>query len=372
MPKRDYYEILGVQKTAAADEIKKAYRELALKYHPDRNKGKESEEKFKELTEAYAVLSDAEKRAVYDRMGHAGFDQRYSSEDIFRGTDFSDFEDILSQFGFGGFGNFGFGGGGRQRRAQGGDIEIPVEVSLEEAARGRKVRIEYDRVDACKKCGGTGAEKGSGFQTCKKCGGRGQVVQTQRLGPMSFRVVNTCDECYGEGKTVEKYCKACDGEGSAHAKNSLEFNIPAGIEDGMSVRLSDQGHYAQGGYGDVFAHVHVLPHEVFARRGGDLYVDRHINFAQAAMGAKVEVPTIDGKGARLDVPAGTQGGTVFRLYGLGMRSVHGNGIGDEMVKVVVDVPKKLTLKQKELLEMFFEEEEGKGGGKGKDRLFGVL
>ncbi len=365
MSKRDYYEVLGIPKGASKDQIKKAYRELALKYHPDRNPDKGAEEKFKEISEAYAVLSDEGKRQQYDQFGHAGFDQRYSQEDIFRNADFSDFSDLFSQFGFGDDIFSAFFGGSRRRRGEyGSDLRAQVEISLEEAAKGAEREIRVRKDELCPKCRGNGAEPGSGFKTCQKCGGRGQVVRTSRMGPMMFRSAAPCDACGGQGKVVEKKCRACEGAGTVAGEEKLSVHIPAGIQDGMQIRLEGEGEEARDGNGDLYVYVRVGPHKIFQRQKNDLYLEIPISFSQAALGAKIDVPTIDGKSAKLEIPSGTQSHTLFRLHGEGMPDVHGGRRGDQLVRVIVQVPKKLSQKQKEMLAQFDEE-----GGK---RNFGFF
>ena len=365
MAKRDYYEILGVKKNADKGEIKKSYRELALKYHPDRNSSKEAEEKFKGISEAYAVLSDESKRAQYDQYGEEGFSREYSREDIFRNADFSDFADLFSQFGFGedyfsrGFG--GMGSSGRRRgRSRGRDLKASLEITLEESAVGVKKEIHIRKNAICKKCSGSGAEAGSGFKICQKCGGRGQTVETRRLGPMVFRSASTCPACNGEGRRIEKECRECAGSGVGMKEEKLSIEIPKGIHDGMQIRLEDQGEESQHGNGDLYVHVRVLPHKVFERHDDDLYAEVKISFAQATIGGKINVPTIDGKGAGLEIPPGTQSHTIFRLHGEGMPDVRGGGKGDELVRAIIETPKRISQKQKELIRQF-EEEGGKKG-----------
>lgn len=351
MAKRDYYEVLGVARNAAKDQIKKAYRELALKYHPDRNKDKGAEEKFKEISEAYAVLSNDEKREQYNQMGHAGFEGSFSPEDIFKNADFSDFSDLFRQFGFGAdpFSPFS-GREARGRERYGSDLETEVQITLEEAASGTKRELNVERQELCERCSGNGAEPGHGFRTCQKCMGRGQVVQTRRLGPMAFRAVTTCSSCRGEGKTMEKACSKCSGSGSVPKKEKIAIEIPPGIDDGMRVRIEGQGEQMRGGSGDLYVYVHVLPHKIFERRNDDLYLEVPISFSQAALGAKISVPTIDGKSAKLEIPSGTESHTTFRLHGEGMADVRRGRRGDELVRVIVQIPKKLSQKQKELIE----------------------
>ncbi len=375
--KRDYYEILGVPKGASADQIKQAYRRLALQHHPDRNKAPESTEKFKEISEAYAVLSDEKKRAQYDQYGHAGFDQMYSQEDIFRSADFSDFEDVFRSFGidpFGGFGGgmfgdiFGFRSGrggqrGGRMREYGADLETSVEITLEEAAKGLKKDISYHRSKACSRCSGSGSEPGSSRSTCPACNGRGQVQQTRRAGPMAFYTVTTCGRCRGEGTTVEKPCRSCGGSGKASSNEHIKVGIPPGVQSGMRLHLDGLGEYGRDGPGDLFVRVYVRQHERFERRDDDLWMDAPISFARAAMGGEIDVPTLTGS-AKLHIPLGTESHTVFRLKGEGMPRLGRGGKGDEMVRVLIDVPKKLSGKQKELLRQFDEE------GKKKEGLFG--
>lgn len=375
--KRDYYEVLGVAKAANKEQIKDAYRKLALKYHPDRNPGdKASEEKFKELSEAYAVLSDDGKRSQYDQYGHAGFDQRYSQEDIFRGADFSDFEDMVKGFGFGGgggspfgdmFGSMfggGFGQGGR-RGEYGADLQTRVEITLEEAAKGVKKEISYHHSKACNKCSGSGSEPGSRRTTCSTCHGRGQVQQARRAGPMAFYTVTTCNKCRGEGQMVEKPCKNCNGSGKMSGNEHINVDIPAGIENGMRMRLENLGEFGKDGSGDLYVDVYVKKHQTFEREGENIWINKEITFPEAALGGEVEVPTLFGK-AKLNVPVGTASHTVFRLKGEGMPKLRRGGKGDEMVRVIVSIPKKLTKKQKELLAEFEKEGEKKSG------IFGVF
>ena len=370
--KKDYYEVLGVQKNAGSDDIKKAYRKLAFEHHPDRNKTPGAEAKFKEISEAYAVLSDDKKKAQYDQYGHAGFDQMYSQEDIFRNADFSSFQDMF-EFGgdpFGGmFGSmFGGGnrrrGGGRRRQEFGANLETSVEITLEEAAKGVKKEINYSRSKACARCSGSGSEPGSSKKTCSSCQGSGQVQQTRRMGPMSFYTVTTCGKCRGEGSMVEKPCNGCGGSGKASSHEHISVNIPAGIHSGMSLRLDDLGEYGRDGPGELFVKVYVKDHDRFERKDDDLYIEVPISFSKAAIGGAIEVPTLFGK-ANLDVPPGTHSHTIFRLNGEGMQRIGRNGKGDELVRIIIDVPKKLTKKQKELLAQFDEENK-------KEKLFGVL
>lgn len=361
--KRDYYEILGVPKGASQDEIKSAYRKLALKYHPDRNKEAGAEEKFKELSEAYAVLSDEKKKATYDQYGHSGFDQMYSQEDIFRGANFSDFEDMFggeSPFGemFGSM--FGSMFSGRGRRGQvGADLQTEITITLEEAAKGIKKDLTYNHTKACAKCSGSGSESASGRKTCSMCKGRGQVQQARRAGPMHFYQTISCPTCRGEGSTVEKPCKECSGVGKISQKEHVKVNIPAGISDGMRMRLEGLGEFGRDGTGDLYVFINVKEHQKFKRDDDDIYIEMPISFVQATLGEDIEVPTLWGK-AKLQIPAGTATHTVFRLRGEGMPVLNRNSKGDQLVRVIVEVPKKLTGRQKELLKEFEKEGEKKG------------
>jgi molecular chaperone DnaJ len=370
--KRDYYEVLGVPKTAGADQIKQAYRKLALEFHPDRNKSPQATEKFKEISEAYAVLSDQNKRAQYDQYGHAGFDQMYSREDIFRSADFSDFEDVFESFGFSGgpfgsifgsaFSGSGFGGrrGGGRRREYGSDLQADISITLEEAAKGAKKEIDYYHSKACKKCQGSGAESGSSRKTCQSCGGRGQVQQARRMGPMQFYTVTTCPKCHGEGSNLEKPCRVCNGSGNTREHEHINVNIPPGIQSGMRLRLEDLGEFGRDGPGDLYVQVIVKKHERFERKDDDLWIDVPISFSNAALGGDIMIRTLFGED-KLHIPAGTQSHTVFRMRGEGMPKIGKNGKGDMMVRVILDVPKKLTGKQKEILQQFDNEGEKKGG-----------
>ncbi len=360
--KRDYYEILGVPKNASKDDIKKAYRKLAFELHPDRNKSADAGAKFKEMSEAYAVLSDENKRSQYDQYGHAGFDRMYTNEDIFRGADFSDFgdlEDILRNFGFGSRSPFGsgfgsFSGRGGRRREFGADLEAESSITLEEAASGVKQEVEMYRTKECGRCEGGGAEPGSRASTCDQCRGNGQVQQGRRMGGMSFFTVTTCPKCRGEGSVISNPCRGCGGSGRVREKEHIKITIPAGIESGMRIRLEGLGEYGRDGQGDLYVLVRVKPHKFFERKGDELWLDAPVQFGMAALGGKMDVPTLAGH-VKLSIPAGTQPGTVFRLKGEGMLDMRNGKKGDEMVRVTVDVPKKLTQKQKELLEQFAKE-----------------
>jgi molecular chaperone DnaJ len=360
--KRDYYEILGVPRNATAEQLKDAYRTLALKYHPDRNKEPGAEDKFKELSEAYAVLSDEQKRATYDQYGHSGFDSRYSQEEIFRNVNF---EDLFREFGFS-FGGMGggspfeemffspFGGmSGRNRGPRrGADLRYDVELTLEEAAKGKNQEINYTRNRECSHCKGSGAEPGTKVTECKKCGGAGQVRSSRRMGPFgSFTSVTTCPTCGGRGERPEKNCGECNGAGAVRAKEKISVEIPAGVGDGSRLRVQNMGERGPGGAGDLYIFINVAHHDIFTRDGDDVYMETPITIAQAALGAEIEVPTLTSK-AKLKIPAGTQTHTLFRMKGEGMPHSRGHGKGDQIVRVIVRTPTHLTDRQKKALEEF--------------------
>ena len=350
--KRDYYEVLGVNKGASDDEIKKAYRQAAKKYHPDLHPGdKEAEEKFKEVNEAYEVLSDKEKKARYDQFGHAGGDPNYGAGGA--GSPFGqdiDFGDIFSSF-FGGFGGRRSANPNAPRR--GSDIETQLYISFEEAAKGCKKTVQYQAVSTCKDCNGTGAQKGTSPKTCSACGGRGQVTINQRT---PFGVVQTsrpCDACRGRGKIIETPCRTCNGRGQVRRKKTVEVNIPAGINDDQVLNVAGHGNSGTNGgpAGDLHVYIGIRPHPIFERRGDDVWCDLPITFTQAALGATVTVPTLDGK-ASYDIHEGTQPGDVFKLKGKGIQHLGSKGRGDQYVKVVIEVPKNLNSKQKQLIREF--------------------
>ena len=347
--KRDYYEILGVAKTASVEEIKKAYRQLALKHHPDRvpaDQKKEAEEKFKELSEAYAVLSDEKKRSVYDQYGHTGFDQRYSTEDVFRGADFSS---VFQDLGFGGsvfedlFGGlFGGGGmGGGRRGGRGADLEMALELSFEEAARGLTKTVTVPRHEVCTECRGEGGER----TQCATCRGSGQIRQSA-----GFMVIaRPCHTCGGQGSTIKKACTRCRGQGRLSVERKIEVTVPSGIESGMRLRLSGEGEGGTRGRGDLYVHLKVKPHPLFQREGPHLILDYPVSIAQTALGAEVDVPTMNGR-VSMKIPSGTQSGTVFRVRGKGLPDVHERGHGDLLVRVVVETPTHLNATQRRAFE----------------------
>ena len=363
MPKRDYYEILGVARSATAEQIKDAYRTLALKYHPDRNKAPDAEEKFKEISEAYAVLSDDEKRQQYDTLGHAGFDQRYTPEDIFRGADFeSIFRDL--GFGFGGFGDLfrtifggGFGGGGfGERINRGQDLVYDLEITLEEAARGTEKEILVPRTEKCEVCGGSGASPGTSPRTCPKCDGSGKVRNMRRSSFAMYVQVTPCSTCRGKGTIIDSPCEKCHGTGLVKKRRKISVKIPVGIDEGYQLRLRGEGEAAPNGgeAGDLYVLVHIAQHELFMREGDDLWYVLMIGYPQAALGAEVSVPTLDGP-TTVKIKPGTQAGETIRLKGKGMPRFRGYGRGDLLVRVGISVPEKLTAKQRALLEQLAEE-----------------
>lgn len=358
---RDYYEILGVPKGASADEIKKAYRKLVMQTHPDRvpeEKKKEAEEKFKEVSEAYAVLSDEQKRKLYDQYGHAGIDSRYSTEDIFRGANFNDiFRDMGFGSGSGGgaesiFGDFfsdlGFdifgGRGSSSRGGRGKDIHYEIEVTLEDAARGVEKTITFPRAQNCTRCGGQGAEPGSKKVTCSGCGGQGQVAS----GMGFFTISQPCVRCRGTGQMIEKPCTQCRGQGQVKTNKKVSVKIPAGVDTGSIVRLRNEGNSGATAAGDLFLHVVVARHPVFERRGSNLKCKVNVPMVKACVGGEIEVPTLTGK-AQMKIPAGTQSGSVFRLKGKGVVDYRTKRQGDEFVEVEITIPKNLSVKEKTLL-----------------------
>lgn len=353
--KRDYYEVLGVSKESSKDQIKDAYRKLALQYHPDRNKSPEAEEKFKEISEAYAVLSDDEKRRQYDMLGHAGFDQRYTTEDIFRGADFdSVFRDLGFGFDLGDILGSLFGGRGgftEERVRRGRDLGYDLEISLEEAARGAEKEVEIPRVEKCDVCGGSGASPGTSPRTCPTCGGTGQVQDAQRNRFSVFVRVTPCPTCKGKGVIIDSPCRNCRGTGRVRRERTISVKIPPGVDEGTQIRLQGEGEASlnNGPTGDLYIVVHMLPNRNFERDGDDLIHRLVIGFPQAALGAEVEVPTLEGN-ASIRVPSGTQSGDTVRLRGKGMPRLRGYGRGDLLVRVYLTVPEKLTQRQRELLE----------------------
>ncbi|MBW2976335.1 molecular chaperone DnaJ [Candidatus Woesearchaeota archaeon] len=362
MPK-DYYKVLGVDKNATKEEVKKAYKRLAKKYHPDLNKGEDAAEKFKEINEAAAVLADDEKRSQYDKFG--------TTADQFRGFEGFDFSDFMSDVGGFGFDfdsifeSFFRGGpfGSRRRRGprRGADLRYDLEITLEEAAAGTTKHVIIPRLEQCTKCHGSGAESESDIVNCPECNGSGIQKRTQRTPFGIFSTTATCGKCRGEGRYIKNECAVCDGTGVVKKTRKLEIKIPAGAEEGTNLRVHGEGEAGEKGAetGDLYVIIHVKEHETFERHGNDIYVKVKIPFSIAALGGEIEVPTLEGK-AKLKIPAGTQNNTIFRMKGKGIPYLHDHGKGNENVEVIVEVPERLSKKQKELLKEFEKESRKKG------------
>ena len=377
MAKRDYYEVLGVQKSASADEIKKAYRKLAVKYHPDKNPGnKEAEEKFKEAAEAYSVLSDADKKAKYDQFGHAGVDG--AGPDFSGG--FGNLNDILNDLfggafggGFGGFGGFGGGFGGGQRRERvyrGRDIRVRVKLTLEEIARGVEKEISVEKNVPCPDCGGRGARNSSDIKTCPACNGTGQVQRVVNSFLGQTVTYSTCQQCGGEGKIISNPCHTCNGTGLVRQRESIKVKIPAGVEAGMQMTVQGEGHAAKnnGINGDLLVVIEEQEHPDFRREGSNLLYTKVISVVDAMLGCEVEIPCLDGK-QKIRVEPGTQSGTVTRLRGKGLPSVNSYGTGDLYVKIAVWIPKKLTKEERALFESIRQNESLKPNPTKDDKSF---
>jgi len=356
--KRDYYEVLGVQKNATDAEIKKAYRKLAKENHPDLNPGNaEAEARFKEANEAYEILSDSDKRSRYDQFGFAGVDPNYGAGaggyGGFDGSfDFGDLGDIFGSF-FGG----GFGGGTRTRNGpqRGESLRMSVTVTFEEAAFGCEKDVQIERVEPCDKCSGSGAAPGTSPETCTNCGGSGQVQQRRQTPMGVFATTGPCPVCGGKGKIIKTPCEHCGGKGMVRKRKTVKVNIPAGIDNGQIISLRGQGNAGKNGgpAGDLQIVVNVRPHELFRRDGSDVFCDAPITFTQACLGGEMEIPTIDGK-VKYEIPEGTQTGTTFRLRGKGIPNVNGRGRGDQYVTVYIETPRNLNREQKEALKKFSE------------------
>lgn len=350
--KRDYYEVLGVSKGASEGDLKKAYRKLAKDCHPDLHPGdKTAEARFKELNEAYEVLSDPEKKAKYDQFGHAGVDPNFGGGAGFGGFDMGD---IFSSF-FGGFGGFGGGEtrGARNGPIKGGNVRTSVTITLEEAAFGAKKEVTIHHLENCDSCKATGCAEGTTAEICPNCHGSGSVRVQQRTMFGSMSTTTVCPNCRGEGKIIHQPCKSCGGAGAVRRQKKISVNIPAGIDDGQAISLRGQGDVGKNGgpAGDLIIGIQVRPHPVLRREGTSIYMDRKISFLQAALGAEIEIPTLDGK-VKYTIPAGTQTGTTFRLREKGVPQLNGRGRGDQLVTVKVEVPQNLTQPQREALHHF--------------------
>lgn len=365
MSKRDYYEVLGLGKDAGEREIKKAYKRLAMKYHPDRTKGdKDSEDKFKEVKEAYEVLSDAQKKAAYDQFGHAGVDPNRGGHG--GAQDFGDiFGDVFGDI----FGGGGRRGGGAQRPQRGADLRYNMELTLEEAVKGISKEIKIPALVHCEQCNGSGAKPGTKPTTCGTCHGQGQVQMRQGF----FAVQQACPTCRGKGKIIKDPCSKCHGEGRYEKTKTLSVKIPAGVDTGDRIRLSGEGEAGDSGAqaGDLYVQVHVKEHDIFVRDGSNLYCEVPIGFVEAALGGEIEVPTLDGR-VKLKIPEETQTGRMFRMRGKGVKSVRGGAVGDLVCKVYVETPIKLSDKQKSLLKEFNETMQGSKGNKHKPKEEGFF
>ncbi len=350
MAKRDYYEVLGVNKSATPDQIKSAYRKLAIKHHPDKNKGdKASEEKFKEASEAYHVLSNSERKQSYDNFGHSAFENGGGGRGGFGNFDFSSsFSDIFEDF----FGE-GFGGGGRRSRRsnnRGSDLRYDLSISLEEAYKGKKQDIKFSTSEKCNICSGSGSKPGHETGSCSMCGGHGQVRSSQGF----FTVQQTCPQCSGSGEEITNPCKSCNGQGKKQTSKRLSVTIPKGVDDGTRIRLADKGEAGSrgGNNGDLYLFINVYSHDLFKRSEENLFFECPISIADAALGTDIKIPTIDGGKAKIKIPSGTQSGKQFRLKEKGMPHMRGGGYGDLYVQVNTEVPISLNKEQKELLEKF--------------------
>ena len=355
--KRDYYEVLGVSKSSSPDEIKKQYRKLALKFHPDRNKSSEAAEHFKEISEAYAVLSDPSKRQVYDQHGHAGVDGRYSSEDIFQGAR-GNFSDIFGSGG-GGFESifesiFGGRGGGFARQ-RGSDILYETSVTLEDVLNGKNMDITLQKQVQCDTCDGTGCKPGTQKKICNTCNGQGQVKQTRNMGFASFVTATPCSSCRGQGHVIETPCTICKGQGKKNGTKNVTFGIPPGIDSGDYTVPGEGNEVPDGENGDLIVRIRVQPHSNFKRDGKDIFYDQDVSMIDATLGCKLVVPTLEGT-EKIKVDAGSQPNTIIKLKGKGVPYINSRGRGDQYVRIVVNIPKNINKHQKKLLEEFQNED----------------
>lgn len=350
--KRDYYEVLGVSKSSSADEIKKQYRKLALKFHPDRNQSADAGEHFKEISEAYGVLSDPEKRKVYDQYGHSGVDGKYSTEDIFQGAR-GDFSDMFGRGGFDSifesiFGRGGFGGSQQQR---GSDLLFETSVTLEDVLHGKKMEIDVQKEIKCPACDGSGCKPGTKKKTCSSCSGQGQVRKTRSMGFASFVTVEPCSSCRGSGSIIDTPCSECKGTTRKRGVKKVSFDIPSGIDSG-DYTIPNEGNEIPGGInGDLIVRIRVQPHAMFKRDGMDIFYDQDVSMVDAALGKDIVVPTLDGS-EKIKVESGSQPNTIIKLKGKGVPHLNSRGRGDQYVRIVVNIPKKLSKHQKNLLDEF--------------------
>lgn len=350
--KRDYYEVLGVSKTSSPDEIKKQYRKLALKFHPDRNQSSDAGEHFKEISEAYGVLSDPEKRKVYDQYGHSGVDGRYSNEDIFQGAG-ADFSDIFGRGG--GFDSIFesiFGRGGFSSRQQrGSDILFETSITLEDVLHGKKMDIDLQKEIKCDICNGSGCKPGTNKKTCSSCNGQGQVRKSRSMGFASFVTVEPCSSCRGKGSIIETPCNECNGNTKKKGRKKISFDIPAGVDSG-DYTIPNEGNEIPGGMnGDLIVRIRVLPHSKFKRDGMDIFYDQEVSMVDATLGREIIVPTLDGS-EKIKIDSGSQPNTIIKLKGKGLPHLNSRSKGDQYIRIVVNIPKKLSKHQKSLLEEF--------------------
>ncbi len=343
--KRDYYEVLGVSKTSSPDEIKQQYRKLALKFHPDRNKSSDAQEHFKEISEAYAVLSDSEKKQVYDQHGHAGVDGRYSNDDIFQGAQGGGFDSIFESI-FGRGGGFGF-----NQQQRGSDILYQTSVTLEDVLHGKKMEIDLQKQIHCDICSGSGCKPGTNKKTCETCNGQGQVRQSRNMGFASFVTAAPCPTCRGQGSMIETPCSECKGQGKKKGTKTVTFEIPPGVDSGDYTVPEEGNEIPDGINGDLIVRVRVQPHIRFNRDGKDIFYDQDISMVDAALGCDIVVPTLEGK-EKIKIDSGSQPNTIIKLKGKGVPHINSRGKGDQYVRIVVNVPKKLNKDQKNLLHEF--------------------
>jgi len=352
--KRDYYEVLGISKTTPINEIKSQYRKLALKFHPDRNKSKEAPEHFKEISEAYAVISDPEKKKIYDQYGHAGVDGRYSTDDIFQGAS-ANFSDIFGRSG-GGFDSifesiFGRGGGFGEQQQRGSDLLYQTLITLEDVLSGKKMEIELNKIIECNICNGSGCKPGTRQRTCNTCNGQGQVRKTRSMGFASFVTVESCSSCRGKGSIIETPCGECKGSGKKKGTKKITFDIPPGVDNG-DYTIPNEGDEIPGGInGDLIVRIRVQPHQNFKRDNTDIFYDQNISMIDAALGLKVTVPILNGA-EKIKIDSGIQPNTIIKLKGKGLPRMNSRGRGDQYVRVVVNIPKKLSKHQQNLLDEF--------------------